>query len=105
MTMRFVDIGKRDDEWVFECTIDFDADSDEEVQANANVRKIAEWCNERFSPEDAYVVFERISRYEMFSCSTTGVVEIENARLVRINVAFKNASDAVFFKLSWGDES
>jgi hypothetical protein len=70
--------------------------------ANADIMKAAEWCNERFNSEDAYVVFERISRYEMFSCSSTGLVEVEDARAVRVNVALKNANDAVFFKLSWG---
>jgi hypothetical protein len=103
MTMRFVDKGKKDDEWIFECTIDFDPDSDEEVQANVDIREVAKWCNEKFSLEDAYLVFDRISRYEMFPCSTTGLVEVENARSVRVKVAFKKAEDAVFFKLSRGN--
>jgi hypothetical protein len=104
MTLNFFDGGKKDDEWIFECMVDFDPDSDEESQVNADIIKVAAWCNEKFGSEDAYVVFERISRYEMFSCSTTGLVEVEDARAVRVNVAFKKAEDAVFFKLSWGND-
>jgi hypothetical protein len=103
--MKFADRGKTDDEWIFECMVDFDPDSDEEAQVNADIREVAKWCNERFSSEDAYVVFERISRFEMFSQSPTELVELENERSIRVKVAFKNYNDAVFFKLSWVNES
>jgi hypothetical protein len=104
MTMKFVDRGRKDDEWIFECIVDFDPDSGEEAQANADIREVAEWCSRSSSSEDAYVVFERVSRFEMFSHSPTELIELENERSVRVKVAFKSDDDAVLFKLTWGRE-
>jgi hypothetical protein len=82
----------------------FDPGSDGEAKANADIREVAAWCNGRFTSGDAYVEFERVSRFEVFSYSTAVWGEVERERSVRVNVVFKNASDAVFFKLSWGKE-